>query len=265
MAKLQTIKRGGSRYYVDPESRVKYPGVTSILDMEPKPFLPPWYAKQAAEWVADNAGSVVQLLISGQRTAAVDMIKNAARRFVAEAAETGTAVHDMFEKRALGQPIGRVHPELAEYLRHIDAFLDKYQPRFLHVEDAVWSDTHQYAGSFDWIAEVDGEIVMGDTKSTRSGIHDTVAYQLSAYANADKIVTQAGDAAPMPAITAHAVFHVRPEGWKLVPTSADPAVFAGFLDLRRVFHRVAEDPPRVIGDPLHDSAASTGATRRKSK
>lgn len=265
MAGLTTIKRGGSRYYVHPETREKFPGVTSVLDMLPKPFLTPWASKLAAEWAADNIGSVVQMLVNGQRTAAIDVIKNASRRFVKDAADTGTEVHNLFEKRALGLSVGRVHPELAEYVRHIDAFLDRYQPRFLHVEDAVWSDTHRYAGSFDWIAEVEGETVMGDTKSTRSGVHEAVAMQLAAYANADKIITQAGDEAPIPAITAHAVFHVRPEGWRLVPTRADEDVFKAFLVLRDVFEWVTETSHSVIGDPLYDSTVSTGSARRATK
>ncbi len=265
MAGLTTIKRGGSRYYVHPETRDKYPGVTSILDMLPKPFLSPWAAKLAAEWAADNIGSVVQLLVNGQRQAAVDVIKGASRRFTNDAADVGTEVHDLFEKRALGYPVGRVHPELAEYVKGIDAFLDRYQPEFLHVEDAVWSDTYRYAGSFDWIARIQGETVMGDTKSTRSGVRESVAMQLAAYANADKIITQRGADAPLPAITAHAVFHVRPEGWKLVPTRTDRDVFDAFLVLRRVFEWETEAKHGVIGDPLYDSTVSTGSTRRTSK
>ncbi|MEO6082808.1 MAG: hypothetical protein ABIQ18_06860 [Umezawaea sp.] len=265
MSGLTTIKRGGSRYYVHPETREKHPGVTSVLDMLPKPFLTPWASKLAAEWAVDNAGPVVQLLINGQRQAAVDMIKNASRRFVGNAADTGTEVHSLFEKRALGQPIGRPHPELMEFVKHIDAFLDKYQPEFLHVEDAVWSDTHKYAGSFDWIAIIEGETVMGDTKSTRSGVHEQVAMQLAAYANADCIYTQAGEVVPIPEITAHAVFHVRPEGGKLVPVLRGPEVFDAFVVLRSVFEWETVTKHGVIGDPLWDSTVTTGSARRKSK
>ncbi|MEO6089270.1 MAG: hypothetical protein ABIQ18_39775 [Umezawaea sp.] len=265
MAGLTTIKRGGSRFYVHPETRVKYPGVTSIIDMLPKPFLTFWASKLAAEWASDNIGAVVQLLVNGQRQAAIDVIKNASRRFVHEAADTGTEVHSLFEKRARGQAVGRQHPEMVDYLRHIDAFLDRYQPRFLHIEDTVWSDTHRFAGSFDWIAEIEGEIVLGDTKTTRSGVHDAVALQLSAYRNADKIITATGEDVEIPAIAAHAVFHVRPEGGKLVPVRADAAVFERFLTMRDVFDWVTEESKTVIGDPVYDSTISTGSERRAAK
>ncbi|MEU5693875.1 hypothetical protein [Actinosynnema sp. NPDC020468] len=265
MAGLTTIKRNGSRYYVHPETQEKFPGVTSILDMLPKPFLTPWASKLAAEYAADNIGAVVQLLVGGQRQAAVDMIKGASRRFVSEAADVGTEVHDLFEKRALGLPIGRPHPELVPYLAHIDDFLDTCQPRFLHVEDSVWSAEHRYAGSFDWIAQIDGRTFMGDTKSTRSGVHEPVAMQLAAYANADKIVTRAGAEIAVPAVDAHAVFHVRPEGWKLVPARAGRDVFDAFLVLRRVFDWETAIRHTVIGEAYHDSTVTTGATRRKTR
>lgn len=265
MAAIQTVKRGGSRFYVHPETKEKVPGVTSVLDMLPKPFLTFWAAKMAAEFTADNAGAVVQLLINGQRQAAIDMIKGSHRRFTSDAADTGTEVHNLYEKLARGQTVGRQHPDLAPYVDHINAFHDRFQPEYLHIEDTVWSDTHKYAGSFDALCKIDGETVMLDAKSTRSGVHDEVAIQLSAYSFADRIQTQSGESVPMPKIDAGAVLHLRPEGWKLVPARVDADVFEYFLVLRRVFEWVKETSSTVLGDPVYASADSTGSERRASK
>ncbi|PXY20866.1 hypothetical protein [Prauserella muralis] len=264
MAKLSTIKRNDSRFYVNKETGEKVPGVTSIVDMIPKPFLMYWAAKMAAEYTVDNIGSVVQLLLDGQRDVAVDAVKGAPRRSTGDAAKVGTAVHDYFEQYARGTPPKRVPLDVQPFADHIAEFHDRYQPEYLYLEQAVWSESHNYAGSFDWIARIGDEIVIGDTKTTRSGVHAEVALQLAAYRHADKIVTQAGDEEPVPAINAGGVFHLRPEGWKLVPVRTDRVVFDHFLSLRHTFDWVKSLSGDVLGDPDYDSTAelSTGSQRR---
>lgn len=265
MPKLSTVKRGDSRFYINRDGE-KVPGVTSVINMIPKPFLQGWYAKMTAEWCADNAGPFAQLLINGERKAAVDMAKGAARRSTAESSRVGTAVHDYVELYARGEAPKRAPLEVQPFEKHVKDFHDRYQPEYLHVEDAVWSDTHKYAGSFDWIAKIDGEIVMGDTKTTRSGVHPEVALQLAAYRFADKIVRQDGTEAEMPDIQAGAVFHLRPEGWKLVPVRIDRPVFEHFLHLRETFDWVNGFEKSVLGDADFDSqsTSSTGSQRRAS-
>ena len=51
---IRTSKRGGSRFYVDPETAVKHPGVTSIVGMLPKPFLVHWAAGRPFAWLDDE-------------------------------------------------------------------------------------------------------------------------------------------------------------------------------------------------------------------
>lgn len=261
MGRLRTIKRGDSRFYVDPATQEKVPGVTSILNMLPKPFLTYWAAKVVAECAVDNVQSVVGLAMKDPK-GAVDYLKRAPRRSTGSSADVGTEVHGLFEKIARGERVGRQHPEIEPFVDHIRDFHARFKPKYHSVEDAVWSETHRYAGSYDAICEIDGEMVMLDAKTTKSGVHEEVALQLSAYAFADYIVNQAGDRVEMPAITAGAVLHLRPEGWKLVPARVDRDVFEVFLTLRRVFDWDRETKATVIGDPLFDSIASTGSERR---
>lgn len=264
MAGLSTIKRQDTRFYVDPDTNEKVPGVTSVLNMVPKPFLQHWASKMTAEWCVDNAGAFVQLLINGQRQAAVDMAKGAARRSTSDAASVGTNVHDYFELYARGNAPKRPHPDVLPFVQHIEEFHDRYQPEYLFLEEAVWSDEHRYAGSFDWIAKIDGETVFGDVKTTRSGVHAEVSLQLAAYANADRIVLQDGGNADVPKADAGAVFHLRPGGWKLVPIRIDESVFSYFVVLRQVFDWVNDISKSVIGPADYDSQAdeSTGSQRR---
>lgn len=267
MGSLTTIKRGSQRYYIDPDTGEYLPGVTSVIGMEPKDFLKFWSAKLVAEWCADNVGAFTQLLVNGQREAAIDTAKKAPTRSTAGAADIGTMVHDYFELYARGEAPKRVHPDIADFVPHIAEFHDRYQPEYLHLEDTVVSTTHKYAGSFDFLARINGETVMGDLKTTRSGVYESVALQLAAYAHADKIVTQDGEHLDLPHIDAGACLHVRPEGWKLVPARIDAATFEAFLALRRTFDWQTGGKNGALGAPDYDSTAkkSTGSQRRASK
>lgn len=267
MAGLSTIKRGENRdrYYVHPGTGEKLPGVTTILNMEPKPFLTFWAAKVVAEHAVENFGALAALAVNDKK-GAIDWLKRAPQRNTGEAADVGTLVHDYFELRAKGKAPRHVHPDVKAYVQHIEEFFERYEPEFLHLEDAVISETHKYAGSFDWIAKIGDEIVIGDNKTTRSGVHSSVGCQLSAYRHADYIVTQSGERHDIPAIDAAAVLHLRPEGWKLVPVRSDAAVFEQFLYYRATFEFKAGLDKDIVGAPDYDSQAaeSTGSKRRSS-
>jgi len=260
--KINTIKRGGARFYVA-EDGVAYPGVTSILGMLPKEFLKYWAAKSVAQTAVDDLGSVVSIALRDP-SAAVDYLKRSPDRDVRKSQDTGTAAHSLFERMAKGEAVGRVAPDMEPFALHFGEFLDKVQPEFLFLEETVWSDTHQYAGSFDWLARIEGELVWGDTKTTRSGIHEEVGLQLSAYSNADHILRPDGSRVPMPKSDRGMVFHVRPEGWSLTPVRADRELFeTGFLPLRQVFHYEREIKPTIIGDALHKGPAPDAPTTRR--
>lgn len=252
--KISTISRGGSRFYVSPTTGEKAPGVTSVVGMLPKGFLGPWNAKLVAEYAVDNLGEVVGIAMR-DRQAAIDLMKGAPRRFTSKAADVGTDAHDIFEKMAGGESPGRLHPDLKVYADHFGEFLDEFQPEFLHLEQTVWSDTHNYAGSFDAVMRVQGETVGADWKTTRSGVHAEVAIQLSAYRFADYILDPAGgENIEIPKWDGGAVLHVRPEGWKLVPVKCDEEIFQYFLYLRRIFEWDREVKNAVLGNPLNSGA-----------
>lgn len=268
MSGLRTIKRGGARFYVSPDNGHKAPGVTSILDMGPKPFLGPWNAKMVAEEAVTQIGPVVGLIAAGNHQAAVDMLKGAARRSTQEAANLGSDAHDLFERLARGEDVSEraVHKDLRPFRAHFIEFLDVVQPEFLFLEETVWSDTHDYAGSFDAIAKIGGETVVCDWKTTRSGVHPEVALQLKAYARADYIIRAVdGEKVDIPHIDASAVLHVRPEGWGLWAIDFSEDLFDDyFLALRRTFDWDRERKSGVVGDKVFGGGQEqTGTARRE--
>lgn len=264
--RINTITRGGSRFYVNPETGAKAPGVTSILDMLPKPFLKPWAAKVVAESAVANLGEVVGIALKGDTQGAIDYLKRAPDRDTKRAQEIGSEAHEYFERMAKGEPVGRVHPEMKPFVDHFDEFLRKFSPEFIFLEETVWSEKHDYAGSFDAFALISGEAVFLDWKTTRSGVHEEVALQLAAYRHADYIIRPDKSRVPMPRSDGGGVLHIRPEGWAFRPVKADDSVFPYFLHLREVFRWEREIKPTVIGDPLNVPASAmrgrTPAPRR---
>lgn len=261
--KVNTISRGGSRLYVHPEDGTKAPGVTSVVGMLPKPFLTFWAAKVVAETAVESLSEVVGLALRDPK-GAVDYLKGAPRRSTAGSAETGTAVHDLFERIAKGEDVGRIHPEYKVYVDHFREFLDEFEPEFLFLEETVWSESVGYAGSFDAMARIDGDLYVLDWKTTKSGVHEEVALQLSAYRNADYLVRPDGSRIPMPEIDGGAVLHVRPEGWGLYPVKCDETVFDYFKHLRHVFDWDKDFKGTVIGPPVNKNPAKTAKTKRTS-
>lgn len=272
---VQTVKRGGSRFYVDPvKPLVTVPGVTSIISMLPKPFLQFWAAKMAAELAVDSI-DMIKPMAERDRQGAVDYVKGAATRYTKTRAEVGSEAHDLFERMIRGERITRVKPDLEPYRRHFAEFLEVVRPELISAEDVMWSDRHSYAGSSDAILSIKltadsvispfGEpvTVLVDWKTSKESYPD-VALQLSAYAHADRLVKSDGGSEPMPEIEMGAVLHITPDGWVFKPVVIDDNVFAVFLALRQVFDWDRTGQKEVFGVPIAQSAAKlvTGTQRR---
>ncbi|MFI7096417.1 hypothetical protein [Streptomyces lydicus] len=265
MAGVRTLQRGGSRFYINPEDAgIKVPGVTSIVGMLPKDFLTFWAAKESATAAVDN-WDIVSDLVKRDPAGAIDYLKNAHRRKSKAASDLGSAAHDLFERQARGETINlrHVHADVKPHVRWFDEFLQEIQPEFLHLEETVWSDTFQYAGSFDAIAVVDGETVVLDWKTSKS-VYDSVALQLSAYRYADRIIKAAdGESVDVPELAGGAVLHVRPEGWSFVPVECGPRVFDAFRALRQVFDWERDGKKGVVGRSIASGGEQETGTQRR--
>lgn len=283
--KVRTIQRGGSRFYVDPETAIKVPGVTSVIGMLPKPFLAFWNAKMVAELAVDSLPFVEQMA-ARDRQGAIDYLKGAARRYTKGRADVGSAAHDLFERMMYGGFLARddkgvfierVHPDLVPYRENFADFLAAVNPELVRAEDIAWSNTYEYAGSFDGILRVwlddDGKptpdrsgepvLLMADWKTSKDTYPD-VALQMSAYAHADYIIDPEGNREPMPVFDGGAVLHITADQWAFKPVLITDEVFSYFLDLRRIFNWDREVSKTVIGRAIASSSGKliTGTQRR---
>ncbi|UJB43613.1 hypothetical protein [Streptomyces sp. A1-5] len=277
MGRVRTIQRGGSRFYIHPDRpEIKHPGVTSVIGMLPKPFLMYWSAKLTAELAVDSLPFVAQMA-ERDRQGAIDYLKGASRRYTKLRADVGSQAHDLFERMIRGEHVGHVHPDLEPYRARFADFLQAVNPRLERAEDVAWSDTHEYAGSFDAVLTVwldaDGRptpdrsgaphLLMVDWKTSKDTYAD-VALQMSAYAHADRIIAPDGAAEPMPTFDGAAVLHITPDQWALKPVRIDADVFAFFLALRKTFTWDRQVSKTVIGRAIAQSTGQlvTGTQRR---
>ncbi len=240
-----------------------FPSVTTILNALSKPALAGWAARETAKFAVENIDEVAGLARKDPG-AAIQLCKSAPWRGRDAAANVGSAVHDLAESYSMGRPPPEVPEELAGYVASYRQFVEDWRPKYLAVEVTVFSrlDTG-YAGSLDFIAEIAGRTVLGDIKTTASGVYPETALQLAAYRHADFIGLRDGTEMPMPETRPTAlVLHLRPEGYQLLPVPADEEVFGVFRALMKVWEwRKAGSP---IGQPIERRpAAPSGVLGRQ--
>ena len=165
------------------------PGVTTILQCISKPALIQWSAGMASDyWLAEikNAQNEKRLECFGLEDFSKihKEAKVAHRKKVQAAADSGSSVHEYAEAFIKKTEL----PELDndEVKRGVEAFhkwLDAHKVKFMASERRIFSKEHWYAGTCDFVAEIDGEIAVGDFK-TSSGIYPEMRFQVAAYQHA---------------------------------------------------------------------------------
>jgi len=242
------------------ESGLLMPSVTNVIDVLNKPFLMHWYAKRAAEdavqVVRDHPG-----LIQKKPKEAIKWISGAAKRTASAAAGLGDEVHNYVEALSIGQEVPDISdPKVLDYVAQWEKFVADYSPKFLFAEGTIFGTTGDhgkaYAGTADFIAEINGKIVVGDYKTGKS-IHAEAALQLSALKHGTEIAGEKGTQA-IPDITQEIVVHLGPTGYKVYETQDSDTAFHNFSLLREIwdFQRSVQETEGVWGFAELDGAVS---------
>lgn len=165
------------------DERVK--GVTTYIGIKDKSMaLVPW----AGELIGMH---LLDMIEAGQEITMEDVAKAMAlpSEKKEEAADIGSRTHEWCEyfiKNQLGEPGYEADPELPEdqaMLLGVDSFLEfitQHDVKFISSERVVYSREHQYIGTMDFEAMIDGKLAVGDFK-TSNGLYNSVLQQLSAY------------------------------------------------------------------------------------
>ena len=264
---VRFITRDDHKLYIHPQTGDFIPGVTSTIDNLPKPFLKAWGQKLVAQEAVAKRGQFNNLA-DADPDAAIDWLKKAPNRFTAHAAKVGKISHGFMEELALGNTVSTAgeDPDVIAIIDHFKDYLDTLQPEFILLEEGVYDETHDYAGTFDAIARYNRSdltirdsfgneapligVAWQDNKTTRSGVHPEVGLQLAAYRHAEFIIREDGTLIKNKPGDFALVLHVRPEGWELVPVEAGPEELAVFHHLRAITDYTREHSRKIIHAPV---------------
>lgn len=226
------------------------PSVTTIMQVLDKsgPLIG-WAKRTTAEAAVDNRDQLAGWVELGGRDGAISLLTKAATVKRDRAADVGSRVHSLAEALARGQTI-ELTDEERPYLDAYQKFVEEWQPRYLAAEEMVISSRHLYAGTFDAIVEMAGEVWMLDTKTSK-GVYPETALQLAAYAYADWIGRPADPKRyRIPTVTAYGVLHIRPEGYEVVPFNVDLGTFEAFVHARHLYDWRETKAKAGMGKPL---------------
>ena len=162
------------------------PAVTSVLSttIAKQQFLMPWAVKMGAEWFKENSEAFSQAEISIEDM--VNGIKKAYKKKSAGAIDLGRQVHEWCEQAILWK-LGNAEvpsmPADEKAVNAINAFrewIKHNEVEWLAAEQRVYSRTHNYAGTVDAVARVNGEFAVIDFK-TSARIYEEYYLQVAAY------------------------------------------------------------------------------------
>lgn len=275
---VRFITRDDHRLYIHPVTGEYIPGVTSTIDNLPKPYLRAWSQKLVAE-EAVNKFDQLERLRGANEDAAVKWLKEAPNRVTRKSAREGKIAHGYMEDQALGLEVdtSKEDPAVVAMVAHHKHFMDTLHPEAILLEEGIWSERHDYAGTFDAVMRFDCPdimvrdsegnerplvgIVWLDNKTTRSGVHPEVGLQLAAYRFAEYLLREDGTVVKNNPGDFAMVLHVRPEGWELVPVEAGPEELKVFLHLRAITDYTRTHSNKIIHAPV---AGNRIARKRRS-
>jgi len=221
-----------------------YVSVTTILGALAKPALTYWAAKEVAEFVAANwDGPIGALLSTGQKAAAVDLMKGAPWRNRDQAATSGTRIHGIVEDLINGlEPDGDDDPQVMAYL----AFRRDFEPVTLFSEVTVFNYTAGYAGTLDLLCHMGGETWLIDFK-TGKGVYPEYALQCNAYARGE-IIADGDVDVPMPHVDMAGILHLKKNGhYELVPVVLSDQMFKSFRHVLEAYRWQSEISETALG------------------
>lgn len=256
-----TTASSGARTYDWPPTGETFDSVTTIIQGgTPTPWgLQKWFKSVNVRYAVENHKLWLPIAENDPQ-AAIDLIVGQADRDRDKASIRGKDVHDWAEGMVLGTAEGEPPAELAGYVKSFVQFLEDWQPAYEMTEATVYSRSHGYAGTLDWIARIEGHgLVLGDYKTKPDGktIYGEIALQLAAYRYADFIGLPDGSEVPMPEVDACLALVIHPSSYELIPVRADEEAHRAFLHVMEVRRFCTQTAKTCLAKKLFRPAPST--------
>lgn len=174
-------QRSAGFYLID---SIEMPSVTTILSIIAKPALINWAAKQGAKAVLKDpilydtpyAAAAAIYTIDGEK-----------------ATDRGRDAHKVAEEyaRAIIKGTAADFKSKNAYFPSIKAFFDQMNPEPVAIEVVLFNSTHNYAGTADLLAKINGKLALIDFKTSKY-VYEDMQLQLAAYANCDAGILEDG-------------------------------------------------------------------------
>jgi len=254
--KVRMVQRGKHQSFIDDDNGgARVLSVTRITAALPKDALINWAGSATAEYAVNNWAELDGIPV-GARLQKISKGRYESRD---AAAGRGTEVHKIGEKLLAGETVV-VPPEIKGYVDSYRRFMEEFDFHPVHVERAVYSQEHGYAGRLD----IEGDLILPDiqayedvprdeqgysralidAKTSKSGIFGETALQLTGYRYADTMITGEGKDqvhTPRDSVDLTAGLHITANGYELIRVDSSPEVFRTFLYLKQVAHLAIED------------------------
>lgn len=225
------------------------PSVTTILGVVDKSGpLVGWAKREVSNAAVRNLDTLAKMVETAGPDSAARWLATIPGYQRDVAADIGTTVHELTEALSRGDEV-HLGEDVAPYIAAYRQFLVDFKPRFFALEEMVISLRYGYGGTFDWIAEIEGETWLGDNKTSK-GVYAETAYQLAAYWKAD-FIGRPGNPQKfrLPRIDRFGVLHLRPEGYELVEFAVDEETFEVFRSIKRLYDYQSGPAKRLMGTP----------------
>ncbi len=167
---------GRGRYQLDGKPLT---GNTTICNVQAKPFLVDWAAKEA---YLDARGRTIEDIDN------IIKRKDYAHKGVAKrSTDKGSAAHEHVETFIKNYIANKTYitwtiedEEVRTSVERFWKWAEENEVEFIGTEISVYSRTHWFAGSFDFICKIKGKILLGDFKTSKQ-IDDTYFAQGAGY------------------------------------------------------------------------------------
>ena len=159
-------------------------GCTTILGVLAKPVLIPWAAKMTAEFLKDKLDGIKKLdQINWELL--LEEAKKAHVKRKTDAGNYGTKTHEEVERYITNRMLtDKKAKDTTEYEKSISKFIDwavKNKVKFLETEKNIYSEEKFIGGIVDFVCEIDGQVWIGDIKTSGSGIYSEHMFQCAGY------------------------------------------------------------------------------------
>lgn len=154
---------GRGRYQLDGKPLT---GVSTICNTQSKPFLVDWAAKEAYLDAIGKTEAEIRVILKLKKYAHKSKSK--------ESTDKGTLAHSFVEQFVKSyMQSGEYFPKLSEdeevnnSIQRFYTWAIDNKVEFIGSEDSVYSRTHWFAGSFDFICKLNGKLLLGDFKTSK--------------------------------------------------------------------------------------------------